>query len=121
MTLKKPLVIETEWVKPFDDISSAVFCMNCSTEKARWSVGKDPNIYFSCARCFLYSSIWGAAHSDQIKELVFEVENSIKRKISDDGIVWPNEADRILSSIVAISTIIRSRTQRRTRDEGTGS
>ena len=52
--------------------------------------------------------------------LVLEVEASMGRSISDEGVVQPEESDRILSSIVAVSGIARARAQRRLRDESPG-
>lgn len=117
--MNKPIIIETEWVRPFD--GNTLPCMTCTVSNAKWTIGKPPNSYFSCARCFLYASPWGKEHGPRIQEFVLEVEETIKKKISDDGIVWSTEADRILSSIVAISGIARVRAQRRLRDEGSGS
>lgn len=120
MTMNRPIIIDTEWIRPFDAGATSMPCMTCSTS-SRWIVGKPPNNYFSCARCFLYSSPWGMENKDRICEFVVEVENSINQKITDDGIVRSAEADRILSSIVAVSGIARARAQRRLRDEGSGS
>jgi len=119
--MQKPIILNTEWVRPFDAGSSTQPCMTCSGNSARWIVGKAPNAYFSCARCFLYTSPWGKEHKLHIQEFVAEVEESINKKISDEGVVWSTEADRILSSIVAVSGIAKARSQRRLRDEGTGS
>lgn len=119
--MDKPIILNTEWVRPFDAGVSAQSCMTCTGQAAKWIIGKPPNSYFSCARCFLYSSPWGKQHLVQIQQFVTEVEGSINKKISDDGVVWSTEADRILSSIVAVSGIARARAQRRLRDEGSGS
>jgi hypothetical protein len=116
--MNKPIIIDTEWVRPFD--GGAMPCMTCAGAGAKWAVGKPPNSYFSCARCFLYTSPWGKENGARIQEFVLEVEGTIKKKISDDGIVWSTEADRILSSIVAVSGIAKVRAQRRLRDEGSG-
>ena len=117
--MNKPIIIDTEWVRPFD--SGAAPCVTCSADNAKWIIGKHPNTYFSCARCFLYASPWGKANLSKIKELVGEVESSLNKQISDDGVVWSVEADRILTSIIAVSGIARSRAQRRLRDEGSRS
>jgi hypothetical protein len=118
--VNKPIIIDTEWIRPFDAGATAMPCMTCSGD-SRWIIGKPPNNYFSCARCFLYSSPWGKENRERIGEFVVEVEGAINKKISDDGIVWSTEADRILSSIVAVSGIARARAQRRLRDESSGS
>lgn len=118
--MNRPIIIDTEWIRPVDTGATSMPCMTCSTD-SRWIVGKPPNSYFSCARCFLYSSPWGKENKDRISELVVEVEVVLNKKISDDGVVWSTEADRILSSIVSISGIARARAQRRLRDEGSGS
>ena len=119
--MQKPILLNTEWVRPFDAGASTQMCMTCSSGNARWIIGKPPNAYFSCARCFLYTSPWGEQNSIRIQQFVSEVEESINKKISDEGVVWSTEADRILSSIVAVSGIARARAQRRLRDEGSGS
>ena len=114
--MKRPIILDTEWVRPFDAGSDPSICMTCSKQDARWAVGRSPNGYFSCARCFLYTSPWGRANCDHIREFVDSVEESMGRDISDDGIVRESEADRILSSIVAISGIAKARAQRRLRE-----
>jgi len=119
--MDKPIIIDTEWIRPFDSGATALPCITCTSGDAKWIIGKPPNNYFSCARCFLYSSPWGLENRSRIDEFVVEVEGAINKKISDDGVVWSSEADRILSSIVAISGIARARAQRRLRDEGSGS
>lgn len=117
--MDKPIIIDTEWVRPFD--GGTLPCITCATSNAKWAIGKPPNGYFSCARCFLYSSPWGKENGPRIRAFVLEVEEAFKKKISDDGVVWSADADRILSSIVAISGVARARSQRRLRDEGSGS
>lgn len=114
--MKRPIILDTEWVRPFDAGVTPATCMTCSNQDARWAVGKPPNGYFSCARCFLYASPWGQSNSGHIKELVESVEESMGRIISTDGVVSGDDADRILSSIVAISGIAKARAQRRLRD-----
>jgi len=84
-------------------------------------IGKAPNNYLTCARCFLYTSPWGLAHKEHIAEFVAEVQETLGRKIEDDGYVRHEDADRILSSIVAVSGIARVRAQRRLRNEGSRS
>lgn len=119
--MNKPIIIDSEWVRPLDAGASAKICITCAAESARWMVGKPPNSYLTCARCFLYMSPWGKQHKDQIDDFVAEVEATLNRKISDEGYVRSGEADRILSSIVAVSGIARVRAQRRLRDEGSRS
>ena len=108
----KPLIIETEWVRPVDD--GNIPCITCASGGARWAVGKPPNGYFSCARCFLYSSPWGKNNSEKIRELVTAVEKSMGRKISDNGVLLSTEADRILSSIIQISGVKKIRSRKKT-------
>jgi hypothetical protein len=115
--MKRPIILDTEWVRPFDTGLDPSICMTCSKQEARWGIGKPPNGYFSCAGCFLYTSPWGKANVEHIREFVESVEESMGRGISENGIVVGPEADRILSSIVAISGIARSRAQRRLRAE----
>lgn len=114
--MKRPIILDTEWVRPFDVGADPSVCMTCSKQAARWAVGKPPNGYFSCARCFLYTSPWGKANTEHIKEFVVSVEESMGRDISIEGVVLDTEADRILSSIVAISGIARARAQRRMKE-----
>jgi hypothetical protein len=118
--MQKPIILNTEWIRPFDAGQTSQTCATCSGN-AKWIIGKPPNSYFSCARCFLYASPWGKENRSKIDEFVAEVEGSINKKISDEGVVWSTEADRILTSIVAVSGIARARAQRRLRDEGSGS
>lgn len=119
--MNKPIIIDSEWVRPFDAGAAAKTCITCASESARWMVGKPPNSYLTCARCFLYMSPWGKQHKDRISDFVMEVEAVLNRKITDDGYVRAQEADRILSSIVAVSGIARVRAQRRLKDEGSRS
>jgi len=119
--MKKPIIIDSEWIRPMDAGSSAKICIACSMESARWSVGKPPNTYLTCARCFLYTSPWGKSNKEKIASFVAEVQEVLGRKIEDDGFVRHGEADRILSSIVAVSGIARVRAQRRLRNESPGS
>ena len=116
--MKRPIILDTEWVRPFDAGMSPAICFTCSDHSARWAVGKPPNGYFSCARCFLYTSPWGKQHGEHIREFVGNVEEALGRSISIEGVVVPDEADRILSSIVAVSGVAKARAQRRMRDEG---
>lgn len=119
--MNKPIIIDSEWVRPFDAGADAKICITCTSESARWMVGKPPNSYLTCARCFLYMSPWGKQNKDRIGDFVIEVEAVLNRKITDDGYVRATEADRILSSIVAVSGIARVRAQRRLKDEGSRS
>lgn len=107
--MKRPIILNTKWVRPFDADTEPGICMTCTKPEARWAVGKPPNGYLSCARCFLYTSPWGRANLDRISEFVVSVEESMNRSISIDGVVIGGEADRILSSIVAISGIAKAR------------
>lgn len=118
--MKRPIILDTEWVRPLDAGTKFVPCITCHQEDGRWAVGKPPNGYLSCARCFLYTSPWGKANSGRLAEFVESVEENMGRSISTDGVVDAGEADRILSSIVAISGVARARAQRRLRDEGPG-
>lgn len=118
--MNRPLLIDTAWVRPFDAGSKPMICHNCLMENARWVVGMPPNNYFTCAFCFICNSPWANENKDSIFKLVTDVENAMGRKISKDGLILPEEADRILSSIVAISGIAKSRKQKRLSDEGSG-
>lgn len=119
--MNKPIIIDSEFVRPLDAGSSPKICIKCTMASARWMIGKPPNSYLTCARCFLYTSPWGVHHKERIAAFVAEVQEVIGHKIEDDGIVRHSEADRILSSIVAVSGIARVRAQRRLRNEGSGS
>lgn len=119
--MQKPIIINSEWIRPFDAGATPQRCITCTSDNARWIIGRPPNSYLSCARCFLYTSPWGKQNAERIQEFVAEVEGSINMKISDEGVVRSTEADRILTSIVAVSGIARARAQRRLRDEGSGS
>jgi hypothetical protein len=103
----RPVILNTEWVRPLD--TDPGMCMTCAKPEARWAVGKPPNGYLSCARCFLYTSPWGKENFDAIGELVVNYEESTGTKISLDGIIISGESDRILSSIVTISGIAKRR------------
>jgi hypothetical protein len=116
--MKRPVLLDSEWVRPSITDDKPQPCASCLKIAARWGVGKPPNNYFSCAYCFLYRTPWGKDNALKIRDLVIEVEGEMGRSISDDGIVQEGEADRILSSIVAISGIAKARAQRRMRDEG---
>jgi hypothetical protein len=116
--MKRPIILDSVWVRPFDAGMDPMVCMTCSEPCARWAVGKPPNGYFSCARCFLYTSPWGKENAVRLKEFVLSVESAMGRQISVEGVVTPKEADRILSSIVAVSGVARARARKRTRDEG---
>lgn len=119
--MKSPVLINSKWVKPTGSDVEPMFCSKCLGKTARWAIGRPPNNYFCCAHCFLYETPWGKENADRITVLVLEVETSMGRSISEQGVVLPGEADRILSSIVAISGIAMARAQRRLRDEGPGS
>lgn len=119
--MKKPIIIDSEWVRPLDAGSSLKICIKCTMASARWMIGKPPNNYLTCARCFLYTSPWGIQHKERIDAFVAEVQEVLGRKIEDEGVVRHDEADRILSSIVAVSGIARVRAQRRLKNESPGS
>lgn len=113
----KPVVLDSEWVKPFNDgkNDSPCVCITCASEAAHWMIGRAPNAYVSCARCFLYTSPWGLKNEDGIRALVAAVEESMGRPISADGFVLPGDADRVLASVVSISGIIRIRSMPKAR------
>jgi hypothetical protein len=119
--MQSPVLIDTKWVRPCSADGNPEVCSKCLKESARWAVGRPPNNHFCCAHCFLYETPWGKENAARIGMLVLEVEASIGRSISDGGVVRENEADRILSSIVAVSGIALARAQRRLRDESPGS
>jgi len=116
--MKKPIILDTEWVRPH--AVDGVSCLTCDAV-AKWIVGKPPNNCFSCAKCFLQLSPWGKREAARIMEFIIEVELSMGRRIMDNGIVLDEEADRILSSIVAISGIARSRARKQMKNEDTRS
>ena len=116
--MKKTILLDSEWVKPSITDDHLQPCEKCLKREARWGVGRPPNSYFSCAYCFLYRTPWGEQNAQRIRDFVGQVEEEMGRSISDDGVVRRDEADRILSSIVAISGIAKARAQRRMRDEG---
>lgn len=118
--MRSPILIDNKWVRPSSADGEPEICSKCMTKSARWAIGKPPNNYFCCAHCFLCETPWGKENSKRIAMLVLEVEASLGRSISDDGVVRKDEADRILSSIVAVSGIARARAQRRLRDESPG-
>jgi hypothetical protein len=118
--MRTPLLIDAEWVRPLSVDGDKEICSKCLQPTARWAIGKPPNNYFCCAHCFLYETPWGKENGKRIMMLVLEVEASMGRSISDGGVVLKSEADRILSSIVAVSGIARARAQRRLRDESPG-
>lgn len=115
--MRSPVLIDTKWVRPSSADGEPGICSKCLMKIARWAIGKPPNNHLCCARCFLYETPWGKENSKRIMMLVLEVEASLGRSISDEGVVREDEADRILSSIVAVSGIARAGAQRRLRDE----
>jgi len=116
--MKKTILLDSEWVKPSITDDHVQPCEKCLKVEARWGIGRPPNSYFSCAHCFLYQTPWGEQNAEKIRDLVAKVEVAMGRTISDDGVVRRDEADRILSSIVAISGIAKARAQRRMSSEG---
>lgn len=118
--MRSPVLIDTKWVRPSSADADPEVCSKCLKKSARWAIGKPPNNHFCCAHCFLYETPWGKENEKRIMLLVLEVEASMGRSISDEGVVQPEESDRILSSIVAVSGIARARAQRRLRDESPG-
>lgn len=116
--MKRPIILNTDWVRPIDADTGTGVCMTCTKPEARWAIGKPPNGYLSCARCFLYTSPWGKANLDRIGEFIVSVEESMNRSISTDGVVTGGEADRILSSIVVVSGVAKARAGR--PNEGPG-
>ena len=111
--MDKPLLLDFRYVKPVTPGKGDVgLCANCSTQSARWSIGMDPNRHISCAYCFLYVSSWGQENAVHIRELVQAIEKSMGSSISCDGIVFPEEADRILQAIVLTSAVKKARSTR---------
>lgn len=115
--MKRPIILDTEWVRPIGSSTESGVCMTCSEFVARWAIGKPPNGYLSCARCFLYTSPWGKSHRTQIDELVAGMEEARGVTVSIDGVVVGKDADAILFSIVGVSGIIKSK---RRSYEGSG-
>jgi len=109
--IKRPLILDTEWVRPIDTGSSSRICMTCSEGCARWAIGKPPNGYFSCAKCFLHTSPWGIANTGAIQDLTANVEEAMGESITVDGLLTDNGADRILHSIIFASGVSRMRAQ----------
>lgn len=117
--MKKPVLLDARYVKPIKPGTNERYtCAMCSVVQARWVVGAFPNQVRTCAYCFLYGSDWGEQNSDEIEEFVLEVEEKMGRAISDQGVAYPEESDRILQAIVMVSKI---RAGRVGRSEGSGS
>ena len=117
--MRSPVLIDAKWVRPSSDGAPEI-CSKCLEKTARWAIGKPPNSYLCCAHCFLYETPWGKENAEHIALLIIEVEASMGRSISDGGVVRKEEADRILSSIVAVSGIALTRAQRRLHVESSG-
>lgn len=107
--MKRPIILDTEWVRPLGTSTESGVCMTCSKFEARWAIGKPPNGYLSCARCFLYTSPWGKAHRSQIDEMVRDTEEVKGESISVGGVAVGDGADGVLFSIVKISGIARAK------------
>jgi len=110
--MKRPLIMDTRWVRPLDGVSSDKICMTCLISQARWAIGKPPNGYLSCSKCFLVTSPWGVENAESITELADSVEKEMGRSIFANGQLTDDGADRILHSIVFASGVSRMRSAR---------
>lgn len=108
--MKRPLLLTFATVRPIgNDREESLYCMGCLENEGKWLVGVQPNDYVSCAYCFLYASPWGKKHSREIEDLVLDTEQEMKMCISDGGKVGPENADRILASIVLVTMMVKSK------------
>ena len=117
--MKRPVLLDAKHVRPIGIGGEKRICVKCLGDSARWRVGKDPNDHFLCAYCFLYATPWGEENATGIAELVAATEEAMERKISSDGVVFSDEADRILQAIVLVSGI-KMRTQMVRDGQGPG-
>lgn len=103
--MKKPVLINTDSIRPSN--SNNLACEHCLENTARWQVGLHPSSYNSCSFCLIYRTSWGRENEAHIHELAIEVGVSIGMSIFDGHRISPEHSDRIMSSIVALSSISR--------------
>jgi len=101
----RPVLFDSEHIRPIGIGNEKKICVKCLGESARWRVGKDPNDHFLCAYCFLYATPWGKQNAEGIAGLVASTEKAMGKTISSEGVVFPDESDRILMAIVQVSKI----------------
>jgi len=106
--MKRPVIVDAEWIRPLTSSDETLHCAKCLQPGARWLVGRHPNTSVWCAHCFLYDTDWGKKEAQSISELVEEVGQQ-GHLATRDGKVARDDADRILSAIVMVSKMVKAR------------
>ena len=105
--MRKPLITKVS-LDPVRDGEVAGPCEICNGI-ARWIAGRPDQTRFFCAHCFLYETDGGIENVGRLEELVGDVEKQMGCSISKDGKVTREHSDRILSSIVMVTRMIKAR------------
>jgi|SRR5580704_2343694 hypothetical protein len=98
------VLLDNKNIMPLHGSEKPNICTFCAKPEARWLVRLEGKSEPWCAQCFLGETGWGKTNSNGISELIVKVEEKLNRQMRDtEGRLSPDDADRILSSIVFVS------------------
>ncbi len=104
------VIIPYGLIKPINPKADVEHCIKCLDLSARWALSINNELQYWCAHCFLSVTDWSIDNKSDIYNLVSKVESKLGRKITnDDGLLVKDEADRILMSIVILSTYLHGK------------
>ena len=115
--MEKPVIFPVRLDPVSEFVKTDEPCESCGATST-WVVGRPQRETTLCGHCVLYNTQWGSRLQNSIVELVSAVEEGLGRKISDGLQVFPEEADRIVSSIAMTSRLAKARDQKRRASEG---
>lgn len=121
LELIKPILVDSRFLRPLPKSMWDISCMACDKIQARWSLheptdtaageteASEDEVYVVCSLCFLYESGWGKARQDEIAALIRDAEKQreqgFMRKADNVRLMFPKDADSILSSIALVSRV----------------
>ena len=109
--LFRPLLIDTERLKPLPSDMYNIACARCDQPRSKWAflpveAGPDGDPLAMCSACFLYHSNWGINRKEDIAEFTKMVEEEMGvtfARAEDGTLVETRDCDRLLGTIALTS------------------
>jgi hypothetical protein len=109
--MDKPLILNTDHLRPLDRKEWDGPCMSCGKKQARWMfkpANRDGAVSI-CSLCWLYESVWGQNRREEIFKYVRAVEEEIGTAfLKDKGrLIRVQDADRLLGALALESRMFQ--------------
>jgi len=113
MSPHKPLIVDSQYLRPLPKAMWDTACERCDKRQAKWSflpseAAPPSGDYPMCSLCWLYESEWGKGRREDLDKMILDVQRAKGRifQRAKGNKLWScKDADVILGAIVMTSRI----------------